>query len=123
MNTVIEWVKQAKSEIENLSPDQVEQELASGQAVLIDVRDAEERVAGTIPSALHISRGTLEFAADPSSPMYKSELQPNTRTILHCAGGGRSALAVKTLQALGYRNVAHLEGGFKAWIDANKPVV
>lgn len=123
MNTVAEWVKQAKSEIENLSPDQVEQELASGQAILVDVRDAEERVVGTIPSALHITRGTLEFAADPGSPMYRTELQPNTRTILHCAGGGCSALAVKTLQALGYRNVAHLEGGFKAWVEANKPVL
>lgn len=117
-----ELVKEAKAGIENLTPEQVESELASGNATLVDIRDAEERANGTIAAAIHASRGMLEFNADPTSPYHKPGLDPSRRTILHCASGGRSALAVKSLQALGYTNVAHLDGGFKAWKEAGKPV-
>jgi rhodanese-related sulfurtransferase len=34
---------------------------------------------------------------------------------LHCASGGRSALSTTTLKQMGYNNVAHLDGGIKAW--------
>lgn len=122
MKTAADLVRDAKSGIENLTVEQVEAELARGDAVLVDVRDAPERANGTIPGAVHASRGMLEFQADPSSPYHKPELDPGKRTILHCASGGRSALAVKTLQSLGYTNVAHLDGGFKAWEAAGKPV-
>jgi rhodanese-related sulfurtransferase len=64
----------------------------------------------------------LEFYADPSSPYHRSEFDPGKRVILHCASGGRSALAAQTLKAMGYANVAHLDGGFKAWQAAGKPV-
>lgn len=120
--TAAQLVQDAKSGIENLSVDQVEAELASGDCVLVDVRDAPECAGGRIPGAVHASRGMLEFYADPSSPYHKAELDPSRRVILHCASGGRSALAVKCLQTLGYGNVAHLDGGFKAWEAAGKPV-
>jgi rhodanese-related sulfurtransferase len=120
--TAAQLVQDAKAGIQNLTPDQVEAELATGRATLVDVRDAPERAGGTIPGAVHASRGMLEFHADPSSPYHKPELDPGKRVILHCASGGRSALAVKTLQALGYTDVAHLDGGFKAWQAAGKSV-
>ena len=65
----------------------------------------------------------LEFYADPASPYHRPEFEPNRRVILYCASSGRSALAVKTLQSLGYRDVAHLDGGIKAWSAANQPLV
>ncbi|MEZ5606690.1 MAG: rhodanese-like domain-containing protein [Burkholderiaceae bacterium] len=122
VKTAAQRVQEAKSQIDNLSPDQVQAELAAGQAVLVDIRDAPERAQGTIAGAVHASRGMLEFYADPSSPYHKPELDPQQRVILHCASGGRSALAVLTLRELGYVNVAHLDGGFKAWQAAGKPI-
>ncbi len=122
VKTAVQLVQEAKKSIENLTPDQVEAELSSGKAKLIDVRDAPELASGTIPGSIHASRGMLEFYADPSSPYHKAELNPEDRVILHCASGGRSALAVHALRALGYGNVAHLDGGFKAWQAAGKPV-
>ena len=120
--TVAQLVQEAKSNIQNLSPDQVQAEIATGKVTLVDVRDDAELANGTIPGSIHASRGMLEFYADPSSPYHKPELDPNSRVILHCATGGRSALAVHALRALGYKNVAHLDGGFKAWQAAGKPV-
>jgi len=119
--TASQLVAEAKASVENLTPDQVQAEMAAG-ALLVDVRDAAERTGGVIPGALHASRGMLEFHADPTSPLHKPELDPNRRVILHCASGGRSALAAMTLRQLGYSDVAHLGGGFKAWVAAGKPV-
>lgn len=121
--TASQLVQDAKSAVENLTPDQVAFEVATGRALLVDVRDAPERSAnGTIPGAVHASRGMLEFHADPSSPYHKPEFDPGKRVILHCASGGRSALAAQTLKSMGYTDVAHLDGGFKAWQAAGKPV-
>lgn len=120
--TAAELVQDAKGKVENLGVDQVEAELSAGNAVLVDVRDAPELAGGSIPGSVHASRGMLEFYADPSSPYHKPELDPGKRVILHCASGGRSALAARTLAELGYGNVAHLDGGFKAWEAAGKPV-
>ncbi|MCC7328866.1 MAG: rhodanese-like domain-containing protein [Gammaproteobacteria bacterium] len=120
--TVAELVRNARKDIENLTPDQVEAEIAAGKATLVDLRDVPELAAGSIPGGLHVSRGMLEFHADPACPLHKRELDPDRRTILYCAGGGRSALAVHSLRELGYRSVAHLDGGFHAWQAAGKPV-
>lgn len=71
-------VSEAKASIENLSPEQVEQELAFGDAILVDIRDAEERAKnGVIPGAVHVSRGMLEFCADPSTPYRQAGLTPD----------------------------------------------
>lgn len=119
--TVAQLVQDAKSRIDNLTPDQVEAEIAGG-VTLVDVRDAPELAAGAIAGAVHASRGMLEFHADPASPYHKPGLEPGSRVILYCASGGRSALAVASLRMLGYVNVAHLDGGFKGWQAAGKPV-
>lgn len=116
-----ELVAEAKAQVENLSPDQVEAELQSGDAVLVDLRESEEVAAAKIPGSVHIPRGMLEFRADPTSPYSEPALDPSKRVILHCASGGRSALGAVALQQLGYDNVAHLDGGIGAWKEAGKP--
>lgn len=121
--TAKDMVGEAKAQIENLSPEQVAAELSQGDTLLVDLRDGEElREHGSIPQALHIPRGMLEFRADPTSPYHRQELHPERRIILHCASGGRSALGARTLQEMGYSNVAHLDGGLKAWQESGQPV-
>jgi len=118
----LDLVAQAKSEIENLRVNQVKQEMERGAALIIDIRDSVERAQGAIPGSEHVTRGMLEFIADPSLPVYKEFFQPDSRIILHCASGGRSALAAKTLKDMGYTNVAHLETGFRGWAEAGAPI-
>ena len=116
-------VKEAKQQIENLTPAQVKEELEKENVTLIDIRESEElKQNGKIPGSIHAPRGMLEFYADPSLPYHKPEFNKDNRIILHCASGGRSALATVTLKQMGYENVAHLEGGFKAWKEAGMPV-
>lgn len=116
-------VKEAKQHIENLTPQQVQEELSNGDATLIDIRESEELTQnGKIAGAVHAPRGMLEFYADDSLPYHKPAFDKGKRLILHCASGGRSALAVQTLQQMGYENVAHLDGGIKAWKEASLPV-
>ena len=121
--TAADLVAEAKLRIQNLTVDETVEELERGDALLIDLREPGEREEqGTIPGAVHAPRGMLEFWADPTSSYHRAEFDPNRRVILHCAGGGRSALAADTLQQMGYANVAHLDGGFNAWKAANQPV-
>lgn len=118
-----QMVAEAKAQIDNLSVEAVADEIESGNVVVVDLREADELAqTGKIPGSLHIPRGTLELRADPTSPGHVRELDPSKRVIVHCAGGGRSALAVLTLRELGYENVAHLEGGFGAWQQSGHPV-
>lgn len=116
-------VAEAKQRVENLTPAQVSAELAQGEVVLVDLRESDEREQhGVIADAVHAPRGMLEFYADPTSAYYRPEFDPQRRMILHCASGGRSALAADTLRQMGYANVAHLDGGLKAWKEAGLPV-
>ncbi|MFC3832030.1 MULTISPECIES: rhodanese-like domain-containing protein [Deinococcus] len=120
--TAAQMVQDAKSRVENLTPEQVAGELARG-AVLVDIREPSEHAqTGVIPGSLSAPRGMLEFYADPTSPYHRPEFDPARRVILHCASGGRSALAADTLQQMGYGNVAHLDGGIRAWTEAGQPV-
>lgn len=122
MTTAEQMVAEARGQILNLSPDQVSREVASG-ATLIDIREPEEAAKnGRIPGAIMAPRGMLEFYADSSSPYYRPKFDPTQRIILTCASGGRSALGVVTLQRMGYSDVAHLDGGLKAWSEAGLPV-
>jgi rhodanese-related sulfurtransferase len=121
--TTANLIAEAKARIENLTADQVAREMAQGEALLVDLREPDVRVQlGTIPGAVHAPRGMLEFWADPTSAYHRPEFDPGRRTVLYCASGGRSALAAATLRELGYANVAHLDGGLKAWKEAGQPV-
>lgn len=115
-------VKEAKQQVKNLTPQQVQEELASGKATLIDIRESEEFRNGVIPGSVHAPRGMIEFYADASLPYHKPVFDKDKRLILHCASGGRSALATQTLQQMGYDKVAHLDGGINAWKEAGLPV-
>ncbi len=98
--------------------DVIEAQARHGNAIFVDVRDHHEVVAGTIPGALHVPRGHLEFIADPASPNHPSELASDAELVVYCAAGGRSALAAATLQEMGYGNVSNLVGGYTAWVDS-----
>ena len=121
--TAAGMVAEAKGRVENLTPEQVAAEVEGGDVVLLDIReDDERRRDGAIPGAVRAPRGMLEFWADPTSPYHREEFDPARRTVLYCASGGRSALAADTLQGMGYANVAHLDGGIKAWKEGGNPV-
>ncbi len=122
--TAAEMVGEAKGRVENLDPGRVAAELdGGGDVILVDIREDDERQRdGAIPGAVRAPRGMLEFWADPTSPYHREEFDPSRRTILYCASGGRSALAADTLQGMGYADVAHLEGGIKAWKEGGNPV-
>lgn len=116
-------VKEAKQNVENLTPQQVQEEMSQQKATLIDIRESDElQKDGKISGSTHAPRGMLEFYADESLPYHKPQFDKGKRIILHCASGGRSALAASTLKQMGYTNVAHMDGGIKAWKEANMPV-
>jgi rhodanese-related sulfurtransferase len=95
---------------------------AGGNALLLDVRDAPEvESTGKIAGALNVSRGMLEFRADPDSPYHDKYFQKDKTLILYCASGGRSALAAKLLKDMGYAQVYNL-GAFKDWAESGGPV-
>lgn len=116
-------VKEAKQQIENLTPQQVKDELSKGNVTLVDLRESEElKQNGKISGSISAPRGMLEFYADNTLPYHKPEFDKNKRIILHCASGGRSALAAVTLKQMGYNNVAHMDGGLKSWKESGLPV-
>ncbi len=123
MRTAAEMVANAKQQVENLTVEQAAAEIEAGDAVVVDIREPSERDAdGYIEGSVFAPRGMLEFWADPTSSYHRGEFDPSRRTIVHCASGGRSALAAVTLRELGYTNVAHIDGGMKAWKEAGRPV-
>jgi rhodanese-related sulfurtransferase len=121
--TAAQLVAQARGQVRNLTVDEVAHRLETGAPTLVDVREPDEiRRDGAIPNAVAAPRGMLEFWADPASPYHRDEFDPAAPIVLYCASGGRSALAALTLQALGYSDVAHLDGGLKAWTKQGRPV-
>ena len=122
MDGVKDMVAAAKARIENLTPADVADELAAGDVLLVDLREPTETVDGVIPGAVLAPRGMLEFHADGSTPYHLDGFDPARRVIVYCAAGSRSALGAVALQQLGYGDVAHLDGGFKAWTEQGRPV-
>ncbi|HSM39604.1 MAG TPA: rhodanese-like domain-containing protein [Afifellaceae bacterium] len=111
---------QANAVIETVSVQDLQYLQDDPDTVIVDVRDSNERQAeGAIPGSVHAPRGMLEFHADPECPAHLPALDPAKRLVLYCGTGGRSALAAKTLQDMGFEDVASLAGGFDAWRKAN----
>lgn len=106
-------VSAAKAQIREIEPDLLDRRL--GEVVVLDVRESDEFEQGAIPGAILTPRGLLESAVAGHVP------DPETEVVLYCAGGGRSALAAKTLEDMGYRNVWSLEGGFTRWKQEGLP--
>jgi rhodanese-related sulfurtransferase len=109
-------VEEAKKSIETLNSEEVKQLIQKNEISLIDVRDIRELwKEGTIENSRHIPRGMLEFWLDPESSYYKTnKIKDMKKMVLFCALGFRSALAAKSLIDMGFKNVAHVDGGFDA---------
>jgi molybdopterin/thiamine biosynthesis adenylyltransferase/rhodanese-related sulfurtransferase len=106
-----EFIRQIKSQIDEVDPSQVHEELGNG-AVIVDVRESDEVAQGKLPGAVHVPRGHLESRIEGAAP------DRSQRVILYCASGNRSALAAKTLaDDLGYEHVESMTGGYTLWKD------
>ena len=107
-------VSEAMQEIKTINADEALKMVQDNNRNLIDIRDARElENSGSVENSVHISRGMLEIYMDPSSALFKQGvLDQNKEMVLFCAGGVRSALAVKALKDMGYKKISHIEGGF-----------
>ena len=107
-------VEEALKEIKTINTDEAFELSENKKCNLIDIRDIRElEKEGRIENSHHIPRGMLEFWIDPDSAYFKKgKLDLNKEMVLFCAGGVRSALAVKALKNMGYEKISHIEGGF-----------
>lgn len=120
--SVKELLAAANAAVPRIGRDEAKELMAGGDVLVVDVRDAPElQAAGKIKGAVHVSRGMLEFKADPESPYHDPAFEKDKTVILYCASGGRSALAAKALKDLGYKDVRNL-GAFKDWAEGGGEV-
>ena len=107
-------VSEAMREIKTINADEAFKMFEENNCNLIDIREAREiEKTGSVEKSVQISRGMMEIFLDPNSVFFQQgKLDQNKEMVLFCAGGVRSALAVKALQNMGYEKVSHIEGGF-----------
>jgi rhodanese-related sulfurtransferase len=120
--SVKQMLEAANAAVPKISPGEAKEMIARGNALVVDIRDAPE-VAGTgkVAGAVHVSRGMLEFRADPELPSHDKNFAKDKNVILYCGSGGRAALAGKMLKDLGYDKVFNM-GGFKDWAESGGAV-
>jgi rhodanese-related sulfurtransferase len=117
VTSVKQMIEAANAAVPRVTPAEARDLIRHG-ALVIDVRDAPEvEKSGKVEGAVHVSRGMLEFRADPDSPYHDKKFDRARPIILYCASGGRSALSGSTLKQLGYDKVYNL-GAFKDWAEA-----
>jgi len=123
--TVKQLVEKANTQVTTLSPQEAFDAVGSNTATLVDIRDIRELTReGRIKDAVHAPRGMLEFWFDEDSPYHREVFADDARTyVLFCAAGWRSALAAKSLEDMGFTNIAHVDGGFGAMKDAGAIMV
>jgi len=116
-------VAEAMNQVTTYSVAQVQARMSDAHTQIVDIRDPRELERdGTVVGAYPAPRGMLEFWVDPGSPYYKPLFGDESKEfILYCGAGWRSALAAKTLQDMGMTNVAHIDGGYAAWVKAGAP--
>jgi len=120
--TVKQMLEAANAVVPKITPAQASEMIGKGNTLVIDVRDAPEvEKSGKVAGAVHVSRGMLEFRADPDSPYHDKNFAKDKTVILYCASGGRAALAGKLLKDMGYSQVYNI-GGFKDWADSGGAV-
>ena len=121
--TLLDFVKEAKSQISEVEVNEVISHLDDGYEVL-DVREPAEYHSGTIDGALNIPRGVLEALCDRQYPARRDELMDRDRKwLLLCATSGRSAMATAVMQQMGFNNVKNINGGMAAWKTAEMQTV
>lgn len=117
-SSVKEMLAEANAAVPRLDPAEVRNRMNRADILIVDVRDAPELASGgKLKGAVHVSRGMLEFRADPESPYHDPAFQRDKTVLVYCASGGRSALSGKTLKDLGYQSVFNA-GGFKELAEA-----
>jgi rhodanese-related sulfurtransferase len=122
MSSVKQMLDGANAAVPRITPAEAQAMIAKGNTLVVDVRDAPEvQQSGKVAGAVNVSRGMLEFRADPESPYHDKNFAKDKTVIVYCASGGRSALAGKVLKDMGYDRVYNL-GGFKGWADAGGAV-
>jgi rhodanese-related sulfurtransferase len=115
---VKQMLEAANAAVPKITPDQAADMIKAGNTLVLDVRDAAEvATSGKVAGALNVSRGMLEFRADPDSPYHDKSFDKGKTVILYCASGGRAALGGKVLKDMGYEKVYNV-GGFKDWTGA-----
>src|ERR1700744_2760112 len=115
--SVKELLSAARASVPPVAPGEAADLVAHSNALVVDVRDGTEVAAsGKVKGALAISRGLLEFRADPDLPTHDAGLRKDRPVILYCGSGGRAALAGKTLLDMGFADVRNA-GGFKGLVD------
>jgi rhodanese-related sulfurtransferase len=109
-------VSEAMKEIKTITTGEALKMVEENNCNLIDIREGNElESTGKVENSVHIPRGKLEIYLDPNSALFQQGvLDQNKETVLFCAGGLRSALAVKALKNMGYEKISHIEGGFGA---------
>ena len=114
IKTIQNLVSEAMNEIKTIDVDEAYQMVQDKNCNLIDIRESNElENTGSVEGASHIPRGMLEVYLDPNSPVFQNgQIDKNKEFVLFCAGGVRSALAVKSLKDMGYQKVSHIDGGF-----------
>ena len=116
--SVKQMMEAANAVVPKITPGAARELIGKGNALVVDVRDAPEvEKSGKVAGAVHVSRGMLEFRADPESPYYDKNFTRDKTVILYCASGGRAALAGKLLKDMGYGQVYNI-GGFKDWTES-----
>ena len=112
--TSSQLLERVKEQIEEITPEETKRGVQSGKIKhLIDIRERDEVMDGYIPGAALIPRGFLELSVEEDVTMDR-----DAPMVVYCAGGSRSALAARDLDAMGYTNVASMIGGIKGWKDA-----
>jgi len=120
--TVKQMLEAANAAVPKITPAEAREMIGKGNTLVVDVRDAPEvEKSGKIAGAVHVSRGMLEFRADPEAPSHDKNFAKDNNVILYCASGGRAALAGKLLKDMGYAHVFNV-GGFKDWADSGGAV-
>jgi rhodanese-related sulfurtransferase len=113
-----QMMEAANAAVPKITPAQAREMIEKGNTLVVDVRDAPElEKSGKVAGAVHVSRGMLEFRADPESPYHDKNFAKDKTVILYCASGGRSALAGKLLKDMGYAQVYNV-GAFKDWAES-----
>jgi rhodanese-related sulfurtransferase len=119
---VKQMMEAANAAVPKITPAQAREMISKGNTLVVDVRDAPEvEKSGKIAGAVNVSRGMLEFRADPESPYHDKNFSRDKTLILYCASGGRSALSGKVLKDMGYAEVYNV-GGFKDWAESGGAV-
>ena len=113
----LKLVDDAKKRVKETNVPDVKRRMDAGEKmILVDVREDHEWAKGRLPGAVHMGRGIIERDIEQNVP------DTNTKLVLYCGGGFRSALVADNLQKMGYTNVESMDGGWRGWTQAGLPV-